>query len=167
MISLRIVGKGPFMSKLLSSDSFDSFLLEEAVIKMAATFSIDGHLNKEFYPGDVWEDSAQRPYDFAPWSEMRSFCHDCIKGKTAPAGFRFTLQLKPEYIAKVLAGLPEQTVSSVKALGINIRLDGTGIHVITIVSMKTFTLDKSAEPIWDKTMQKFLNARGITFEEES
>ena len=53
MIALKIVKNGSFMSKILAGDAFDSFLLEEARIRMAVTWDIDGHLNEQFYPADV------------------------------------------------------------------------------------------------------------------
>ena len=34
------------MSRLLASDTFDCFLLEEAVIGTASTFTIDGRINR-------------------------------------------------------------------------------------------------------------------------
>ena len=65
MVSFTIHNVGPFMSKLLSSDCFDSFLLEEAVIRMAVTYTIDGHLNKDFLESDADADPVdpvQRPF---------------------------------------------------------------------------------------------------------
>ena len=48
MIALQIENTGSFMSKLLRSECFDLFLLEEAVIRKAATWKIDGHMNHAF-----------------------------------------------------------------------------------------------------------------------
>ena len=40
------------MNHLLVADTFDPFLLEEATISTALTVTIDGHINKDFYPAD-------------------------------------------------------------------------------------------------------------------
>ena len=56
----------------------DSFLLEEARIRMAVTWDIDGHLNEQFYPADVWKDQEQRPYDRTQWKEIRPYIYDII-----------------------------------------------------------------------------------------
>ena len=85
MIALKIVKNGSFMSKILAGDAFDSFLLEEARIRMAVTWDIDGHLNEQFYPADVWKDPEQRPYDRTQWKEIRPYIYDIIKGKQAPS----------------------------------------------------------------------------------
>lgn len=180
MVSLLVNNKGSFMSKLLSSDCFDSFLLEEATIQMAVTFRIDGRLNRDFFDSDEWKDSERRPYELSPWSHVRGYCHDCIKGRKAPAGFRFILQLKPEYVSASLSDVPENTKAAVSSLAINIRMstplsdedalpqNNVGdIHIVTGISMKTFTLDKSAEPAWDRTIERFLTSKGIEFERET
>ncbi len=168
MISLGVNNIGSFMSKLLSSECFDSFLLEEATIRMAVTYSIDGHLNKDFYEEDVWNDANERPYDYQPWSELRDRCRAVIKGSRAPIFFQFTLRLKPEFVPSTLKEVDEQaTIDAISALAMNIRLENNQLHVVSGVSMKTFTLDKSADKIWDNTVKKFLTSKGIEYEENT
>lgn len=164
MIACRIKNKGAFMTGLLSQDTFDSFLLQEAVIGMAATMTLDGHLNRDFFPKDVWEDRQERPYEYVPWSEMRGVCRNFIKGSRAPSSFRFILLLKPEYVDATLAEAPEETKNAVDALAVTIRLSESGITLVTGIAMKTFVPDKSAEKIWDRTMQHFLSAKGIDYD---
>lgn len=48
MIALQIKEIKSFMGKLLGTECFDSFLLEEAVITTYNTFRIDGRINREF-----------------------------------------------------------------------------------------------------------------------
>ena len=167
MVAFTIHNIGSFMSRLLSSDCFDSFLLEEAVIRMAVTYTIDGHLNQNFYESDVWEDPAQRPFIMQPWSEARGICREMIRGKKTPASFRFTLQLKPDYMDKTLSSgqaLQPGTREAVSALVINIRMDEKGLQLVTGVAMQGFVMDKGPDRIWDQTMERFLNAKGIDFE---
>lgn len=52
MISLEITGMKNFMNRLLTTDTFDCFLLAEAVIGTANTVTIDGRINHDFYAGD-------------------------------------------------------------------------------------------------------------------
>ena len=49
MIALQIKEVKSFMGKLLGTECFDSFLLEEAVITTYNTFHIDGRINREFF----------------------------------------------------------------------------------------------------------------------
>ena len=49
MIALSLVDIKDFMNKLLCTDLFDHFLLSEATINTFASYTIDGHLNPDFY----------------------------------------------------------------------------------------------------------------------
>ncbi len=169
MVSFTIHNIGTFMAKLFSTDSFDSFLLKEAVIRMAVTYSIDGQLNKDFYENDVADgegDPGHRFFSYQPWSEARLLCREIIKGKKAPSFLRLTLLLKPQYVFPTLQkadDLPRSTMENVAALILNVRLDDTGLHLITGVAVKTFLPDKTPDRIWDHTMERFLAAKEIAF----
>ena len=91
------------MSQLLISDTFDIFLLEEAVISTSNTYTIAGHINKEFYqeiPMQEKENSLPDIcYEFRPWQEMKELCFNLIKGKRTPLFCKFVLHLKREQIS--------------------------------------------------------------------
>ena len=169
MVSFTVHNIGTFMAKLFSTDSFDSFLLKEAVIRMAVTYSIDGQLNKDFYENDVADgegDPGHRFFSYQPWSEARLLCREIIKGKRAPSFLRLTLFLKPQYVAPTLqkaADLQTGTLENIAALVLNIRLDETGLHLITGVAAKTFLMDKSPDRVWDHTVERFLAPKEIAF----
>ena len=165
MIALHITRLGPFVGKLLSSDCFDSFLLEEGSVSMAATLTVDGHLNRAFYTEETWNDPAVRAYDMAPWGTLRPLFHEFIKGKQAPASFRFVLHLRPDRIPALLTqGGATIAPAEIRALLITVRYDGEKATVVTGVSTHAFTMDKSADAVWDKAVQKFFSARGIAYE---
>ena len=96
MKSYKITELKSFMSKLLGSSAFDGFLLAEASISTYNTFVIDGHINKEFFTGDINDEGILPSYEFSMWQDMRSICFDLIKGKRTPVGFKLVLHLKPE-----------------------------------------------------------------------
>lgn len=167
MTAFSITELKNFMVRLLGTDCFDSFLLEEAAISCAVEYHIDGHINKEFYTQEEWEDPAIRPYDFAAWSSMRNICFSMIKGQRTPSGFKFVLHLMPEYVPGVLKGAdaslkPEQ----VKALVLTIKYDGNAITIVTGTAFTSFVMDKTLDAQWDKTMRQFLTKKGIAFTEK-
>lgn len=169
MTSYTITNKGMFMSQLLSARCFDSFLLEKAMIRMNVTYEIDGHLNRNFYTDEEWQNAAEGG-GLAAWSEIREHCRNVIKGTKAPTAFLFVMVLKPELVAKVLSGATPDSAASVQGLSIAIRsADGADgsmqIQVITGASMKSFTTDRNAMQIWDSAVGRFLAASGIAFEE--
>lgn len=162
MISCKITELKNFMSKLLTSDCFDMFLLEQAVITTYNTFTIDGHIEKEFYTSEEWEDPSLRPYKFSCWSEIRPICFSLIKGRKTPVSMKYILRLKPETMQKLFsdAGI---TVPNgfIDALIITIRYNANGMSCTTGISFSDFLPDKTPEKLWDKSFSQFLDNAGI------
>ena len=162
MTSFSVTEIKNFMAKLLATDCFDSFLLEEASISGAVNYHIDGHINKEFYTSEEWEDPAIRPHDFASWSQMRNICFSMIKGQRTPSAFKFVLHLMPEYVPGVLNGAdPSLKPEQVKALVLTVKYDGNAVTIVTGTAFTSFVMDKTLDAQWDKTMRQFLTKKGI------
>ena len=101
MLALQISSMKLFMNQLLATDAFDLFLLQEAVITTANTYTIDGRMNRDFFSKEELENGSC-PYEFQPWSEIRGLCFHLIKGKHTPLFFKFILQLNPQKAAALL-----------------------------------------------------------------
>lgn len=176
MLALQITSMKNFMNKLLATTAFDCFLLEEAVISTANTFTIDGHINRDFFAGEPEEDagaagsadglrSSTGPESFRPWGELKGLCFDLMKGKRTPLFFRFVLHLMPEKAAVLLEkGNCGIDPSQVKALVLNIRYDGSKAVLTTGTSFLTFVPSKEPDAIWDKALMKYLEGIGIEYE---
>ncbi len=168
MISCKITELKHFMTRLLASDCFDSFLLEQAIITTYNTFTIDGHLEREFYTSEEWEDPSLCPYDLSCWADIRPICFSLIKGKKTPVNMKFILYLKPEITEKLLktseAPIPDHFV---KAFVLTIRYTSGSMTCTTGVSFTDFLPDKTPERLWDKCFMQFLEQKGIIFETEA
>ena len=57
-----------------------------------------------------------------------------------------------------------QLTDVVGAMALNIRYDGSEVTLVTGISLKSFSLDKNADRIWDTMMERFLASREIGFE---
>ena len=166
MIALKINNIKQFMGKLLGSENFDSFLLEEASVSTYNTFYIDGHQNREFYTAEEWEDETVRPYDFSTWKTIRPICFDLIKGTHTPTAFRFVLHLMPKYTQSILrGGETAVTPQQVKAFVLNIKYDGTDLTLVTGTAFHTFLPDKTPDVLWDRAVRQFLAKKEIAYEE--
>lgn len=165
MIALQITSMKTLMNQLLAGDTFDIFLLEEAVISTANTYTIDGHINVDFYPRDERSED-YIPYEFQSWSEIKGLCFNLIKGKNTPLYFKFVLHLKPE---KATALLEKENcsidASLLRALILNIKYDGSKAVLTTGTAYHTFVMNKEPDVIWDKAITKYLSGKGIEFEE--
>ena len=164
MIALQVTSMKHFMNQLLTADAFDDFLLEEAVISTANTFTIDGHMNRDFFSSKDRE-PVELPYEFRPWSEIKGLCFDLIKGKHTPLFFRFVLHLMPEKASALLTKAGSDVDPSlVKALVLNIRYDGSKAVLTTGSSYHTFLPSREPDMIWDKALMKNLEERAISYD---
>ena len=166
MLAIQIKDVKTFMAKLLSADTFDSFLLEEAQIHTFNTFSIDGHQNRDFYTKEELEDPELFPYEYSQWKDMKGICFQLIKGKKVPTFMKIILHKKPEESYTILEeGGALEFADALKAFVITIKYDINGLRLTTGTSFSTFVLDKSPDLLWDNAFRKFLTQKGIDFEE--
>lgn len=165
MLALQITSMKPFMNQLLAGDVFDIFLLEEAIISTANTYTIDGHINRDFFSPEEQNNGAI-PYEFQPWSEIKGLCFNLIKGKNTPLYFKFVLHLKPEHTIKLLSAEGSSPdISQLRALILNIKYDGSKAVLTTATAYNTFVPGKETELLWDKKLSKYLSDKGIAFEQ--
>ncbi len=164
MVAVEITSQKQFMNQLLATEAFDIFLLEEATIKTAATYTVDGFLNKEFFTSE--DDKNLLPnQEFIPWSEIKGLCFQLIKGKRTPLLFKLVLHLKPEQTEKLLQKSgSSMDAASLKALVLTVKYDGSKTILTTAASYHTFVMDKSAEQLWDKALMQYLDKLKVTFE---
>lgn len=85
------------MGRLLVSDTFDEYLILEAVITKANTFTIDGRLNEEYLPEFPSDTRLQT------WGNVRNICFELVKGKVLPVYMKVVLQLPAAAAEQVLA----------------------------------------------------------------
>jgi hypothetical protein len=166
MIALRLTDLKGFMNELLRTDTFDHFLLQEAVIVSAATYVIDGHITKDFYSAQELEELGLSGYSVLPFSFLRGSCFDLIKGKKTPASFRFVFELSPENLRRTLESVHSSyTVSDLSGVFINLKFQNQMLTLTTGISYRIFSADKSLDAEWDTLVKKFLTRHQIAFEE--
>lgn len=161
MIALQITELKSFMGKLLTTSTFDDFLLQEATLQMGISYVIDGHINEAFYQNE--EDTLTDRPAFIPYGEVRSTLFDLIKGKRTPLGFQVVLQLSSK---KCDILFPEGLDAHlIKGLIMNIRFDGSRALITSGINYYSFSLNKAPELIWDEAMINFLKRAGIVFDQ--
>lgn len=160
MIALQIKEIKDFMKKLLMATDFDIFSLVEGSISTYNTFFIDGRVLPEFYSNEEKEENPSLCAEFSSWSKLRPICFELIKGKKTPLAFKFVFHLQSEQ-ASSLFSLPAD--SNIKAFVLTIKYDGSFLSCTTGASYHTFTLDKSADTLWDKAFTQFLEKKEIGF----
>lgn len=166
MIALKLTDVKNFMNKLLRSETFDHFLLQEAVISGAASYVIDGHINKDFYSQTELEELNLTECRALPFSMLRSNCFDLIKGKKPPTAFKFVFLLSPENLRRTLTSTGTSfTEQDITGVFLNLKYQNQILTLTTGISYTIFTPDKTLEFQWDNLIQKFLKQNEIDFEE--
>ena len=161
MIALKISNIKIFMEKLLTSEVFDHFQVEEVTIETFNTFSIDGHINKDFFAGSEDETSNNNNRSFSLWSELRPICLSLIKGKRTPISFKFILHADDATKETVISKSESDLAPFSLTLGVNIKFTNNELILTTGTAYNVFTLDKSAEKAWDNYFPSFLESCGI------
>lgn len=166
MIALHLPEVRVFMNKLLCTEIFDNFLLQEASIQGNISYHIEGALHRDFYTEDELEQEHLSGLSFIPYGKVRTQCFDLIKGKRTPAFFKFVLLLSPVNLEKTLQQSGSNlTLQDVTAAFINLKFQNNQLLLTTGISYRTFTIDKSLDHEWDTLIKKFLKNHDIIFEE--
>lgn len=166
MIALHLPEVRVFMNKLLCTEIFDNFLLQEASIQGNISYHIEGTLHRDFYTEDELELEHLSGLSFIPYGKVRTQCFDLIKGKRTPAFFKFVLSLSPVNLEKTLQQTGSNlTLQDVTAAFINLKFQNNQLLLTTGISYRTFTIDKSLDHEWDTLIKKFLKNHDIIFEE--
>ncbi len=152
------------MAMLLTTELFDSFLLEEAVIDTFNTFHIDGKVHREFFAGSEEEATDFLSDNLSKWAHLRPICLDLIKGKRTPLGFKFVLHLGSSDKTRLLSEADMDISPEQVSPGLIIRFHNGEVTITTGISYSIFTLDKSAEKAWDSYIPSFLESNNIEFE---
>ncbi len=163
MIAVQIQDIKDFMSKLLLGNAFDSFWLSEASITTSVSYTIDGFLHPEFYDTQEAELLQEEGRTYALWRDMKPFCFSVIKGKKTPLSFKIVFMLSQKNTQKLLASSKlSYQLEDIFGLFVNFQFDGQHLTCTTGTSLKTFSLDKSLDRVWDEMILKFFKQQQIS-----
>lgn len=147
MQSFDITNRKDFMAKLLKSDLFDNFEVREVIAHTSFKLILDGKRNMEYFH-DITEDSEQSYSEFLSWSEIRKHVYELMSGHKLPTYFKIILSTNTE---KTLHLSPDAST-----FYLNITFKDNQITCSTGTAYKGFTMDKSADHIWDERIKQFL-----------
>lgn len=156
MIAEQIKDVKKFMSKLLIDSTFDDFLVNEVSITTYNTFTIDGHIKKEFYTDEEFSSLPDSHLTF--WAKLRPFCFSLIKGNKTPVKFKMIFALNRTQIENLItANQITINLEDVNELFLNIKYETGTLTYVTGTSLKIFTMDKSLENAYDTYVSNFIS----------
>ena len=154
MIAYKITSNKDFAGQLFLSDTFDRFLLSEAVFNVPYTISIDGSY--------AAEEGAQT----IAWGSVRSLCTQIIKGKDLPKSFHIVLKLSDENLARTLASIDQSLDASiVSGMYLNIRFEEETFTLTTGTAVSDFKVMRQINEAWDRLTLRFFRSKEIALEE--
>ena len=162
MIAIKITNQKEFMTRLLTTELFDSFFVEEASIDTFNSFHIDGRIHRNFYKNDPDYLDDTSISEFSLWKDLRPVCFNLIKGKRTPLGFKFVFYLGDEAKDMLVNDKDSGLKPSQLSLGLNIRFSNGELLLTTGMACSVFTLDKTIEKAWDDYIPRFLEQNGIS-----
>lgn len=164
MIALEILEVKDFMNKLLCTETFDNFLIQETVITGNTTWSLDGKLNTDFYSEAELEEAGLIGMSYLPFSHVRTHCFNLIKGKHTPSYFKFVFLLSPANLSRTLEQTRSKfTADDISGCFLNLKFQHGKLLLTTGISYRIFSTDKSLEHEWDSLVKRFLKNHEITF----
>lgn len=147
MQSFDISNRKEFMAKLLKSDLFDNFEVREVTIHVSFKMILDGKRNKAYFQ-DVHEDSEKVYSDYLTWGEVRKHVYELMLGTKLPTYFKIILSTSIEKT--------QQLSPNVSTFYLNITFKDNQTTCTTGTAYSEFTLDQSADHLWDDRIKNFL-----------
>jgi len=153
-----------FMSGLLSGNLFQGWELRSLEAGLKYHLAISGKVNRAYL---TEQESAALTSDYLLWDELQPKVRALIAGGHTPT----TLTLVLAAPASLTSALPQE---SIEAFALNLKyesVDASGqkakpaLTLITGVSAKGFSLDKTPERAWDELLPTYFASHGISISE--
>ena len=167
MLAFTIIDIKNFMNKLLIGELFDHFCLVEATITTHSTFSVDGHLQYDFFDTDTASALREKSVEYSFWRDIRPFCYAVIRGKRSPLGFKIILQLPSHQTQKLLqnSGILSSDANTWDFY-LNLQYKNNILLCTTGVSSSSFIPDKRPERLWEEAVTHFFTRNQIPFQKQ-
>lgn len=165
MLALKITDIRDFTNKLFIGEVFDKFCLSEAVITTFNTFTIDGRLQKDFFDTDSLNKITEHGRTHSLWRDIKPFCWSVIRGKRTPLSFKIVLHLSRNGVEAAIRNTDSEISSEqIGGLFLNLQFKNGSLLFTTGTSLRTFSMDKRPEQLWDDMVLNFLTQNHIIFE---
>ena len=134
------------MNQLLKGAAFDIFQVRGAVISVFTKIEISGILDKNFY-SEAERGNLNRNYVY--WDEIKPFVLSLIKGGRTPNTLKIIFSASDDEV-KALH-------NNASAMFLNFLYEEGKLRFTTAVGMNGFSMDKSADIVWDTYIKEFID----------
>lgn len=165
MKAFSIKNQKQFMNQLLKSDLFDHFLLSEAIIRGAASYQIDGRINRAFFEEDELPSLVEPDSEYLPFSYLRPMLFSMIRGTHTPLYVKLVLLLSPANAAATIRHANTSiSPEDINGIYLNLTFREGQLLLTSGVSYRNFTPDHSFDAAWDHLAARFLDLHDLDFD---
>ena len=143
-----------FLNGLFKDERYESFYLFSIKLEAAVSYEIDGKINKAFFSED--ELSQLNNMEYICWKDVKRTVLDFLKGGKLPVKMKLILMFNKDNVNRLIEmnNIPIHP-DNVRALFMNVIYSDNRLSITTGTSLNVFTMDKTLEELWDKTVEKY------------
>lgn len=165
MQSFEILDIKAFMLLLFQSTVLDKYEFVSGDLHTDMTYSLDGHINREFFSADEIEQLELNSKTYLPWHLAKEKIFALIKGKKTPSQLKIVLKVSADEMADFVAQTDSAlNLHDIDAMYLNIHFQNNKLHIICGISYKLFTMDKTLENGFTDNIITLFKSNSITCE---
>lgn len=146
MRSIEILDIKDFMQLLLQSSAFDPYEFISGEIRTDMLYTLDGHLNKDFFSEEELSAMGAGSSGYLSWSMAKHKVFLLIKGKRTPSSMKIVLRFPEQMIQAELSHAGSSLhANDIDGIYANIVFHEQKLNVICGISYKIFTMGKNLE----------------------
>ena len=143
-----------YLNGLFTEERYESFYLFSVKLDASVSYEIDGKINKEFYSEEELGQLENREY--ICWKDIKKSVLGFMSNGKLPVRMKLILMFNKDNVNRLIEmnNIPIHP-DNVRALFMNILYSDNRLSITTGTSLNVFTMDKSLEELWDKTVEKY------------
>lgn len=143
-----------FLNGLFKDERYESFYLFSIKLEAAVSYEIDGKINKAFFSED--ELSQLNNMEYICWKDVKKTVLDYLNKGKLPVKMKLILMFNKDNVNRLIEmnNIPIHP-DNVRALFMNVIYSDNRLSITTGTSLNVFTMDKTLEELWDKTVEKY------------
>ncbi|MDO5154798.1 MAG: DUF5721 family protein [Eubacteriales bacterium] len=166
MQTIQILDIKPFMQLLFQTNQLDTYEFVSANLKTDMSYTLDGHLNLDFFEEEERLMLHEEHSPFIFWKFAKEKIFQLIKGKKTPSLLKIVLKLSPAATEQLLQDTRSSlTKHDIDGMFINILFQDHALSVICGISYKIFTMEKHLEQEFTTTIVSLFRQNHITIQQ--
>ncbi len=165
MQAINVLDIKQFMQLLFQGNALDRYQFVSATIQTDISYSLDGHINRQFFQEDELEALHLHDIPYMPWAIAKEKVFQLIKGKKIPTQLKIVLKCNQDDMNTFLSSTHSSLNSNdIDGFFLNILFQENKLNVICGISYKIFTLEKEIEQEFSSSIVTLFKSNNIACE---